>query len=54
MFFVGYQALNKRIKADRFTLPKIEEVIGDMAGSKIFSKPDIFSGYWQISLAKSV
>lgn len=43
--FVKYQALNKRMKADKFLLLKIEEVIDDMARSKVFSKLDIFAGY---------
>lgn len=49
--FLGYRALKKKMKADKFRLPKIEEVIDDMAGTKAFSKLDMFFGYWQIMLA---
>lgn len=53
-FCVDYRALNERMKAYKFPLPKIEKVIDDMAGSKIFSKLDMLAGYWQIKLAENV
>lgn len=53
-FWVYFQTLNERMKADKFPLRKIEEIVDDMVGSKIFSKLDIFAGYWQIELAESV
>lgn len=33
-FYVDYRALNKRTKAEKFPLSKMEEVIDEMAGSK--------------------
>lgn len=54
IFCVDYQALNKRIKADMFSLPTIEEVINDMTGSIIFSKLDMLTSYWLIRLGKNV
>lgn len=53
-FCVDYWTLSKRIKADKFPLPKIEEVLDDMAGSKIFSKLVMFVGYLKIRLTESV
>lgn len=44
-FCEAYQQLNKRMKAENFPLPKIEEVIDDMTGSTTLSKLDMFSGY---------
>lgn len=39
---LNYQALNKEIKIDKFSLEKIEEVPHEMADLKIFSRLDIF------------
>lgn len=35
-FCVEYRALNKPIKEDKFPVPKVEEVIYNMAGAKAF------------------
>lgn len=51
---MDYWALNRRMKADKFPLPKIEKVLEELAGSKIFSKVDMFAGYRQIKLAVGV
>lgn len=42
------------MKADKFPLPKINKEIDDMAGSKIFINSEMFAGYWEIKLAKTV
>lgn len=47
-FCVDYRALIKRMKANKYSLTKIKEVIDNMVGSKFFSMLDIFAGYWQI------
>lgn len=44
-FFVDYRALNKRMKAEKFILPKTEEVVDDKDGLKVFSKLDMFASY---------
>lgn len=47
-FCVDYRVLNRRITADRFTLPKIQEIFGGV----FFMTLDLFFGYWQIRLSK--
>lgn len=53
-FCVDYRALNKRMKADRFPSPKIEEFLDDLKGCNVFSKLGIFAGYWKVILADHV
>ena len=40
------------MKADRWPLPKIEEIFDDLEGSAYFTSLDLFSGYWQIQMAQ--
>lgn len=53
-FCVNYWALNKRIKAGKFTLPDIENLIDNMAESRVFNKLDMFAGYWKFKQTESV
>lgn len=53
-FCVDYRTLNKPMKFDRFSQPKVGEGIDDMAESGVFSKLDVLAGYWQIKLSESV
>ena len=36
---------------DRFPLPKIEQCLDTLFGSRYFSTLDLASGYWQIEIA---
>lgn len=47
-FCADYQALNERIKAGKFPLSKIEELIHDMGCSKSVRKLDVFGGYCKL------
>lgn len=49
---VGFWALNKRMKVEKFPIPNVEEVIESLADANVFSKLDMFAGYWQIQLAE--
>ena len=49
-FCVDYRTLNQKMKADRWPLPKIEEIFDDLKGSTHFTTLDLFSGYWQVRL----
>lgn len=49
-FFVDYRSLNRVMKADRWPLPKIEELFDDLQGSAVFTALDLFSGYWQVKM----
>ncbi|KAL1132796.1 hypothetical protein AAG570_010748 [Ranatra chinensis] len=47
---VDYRELNKRTKSEKYPLPRLEEMIDRMAGSRIFSVIDLKSGYHQIEM----
>ena len=51
-FCVEYRTINQRIKADRWTLPKMEEILDDLEGSAFFTSLDLFSGCWQIRMSQ--
>ena len=42
--------LNKAIRREHFTLPTREDLMGEFAEAKFFSKLDATSGYWQVKL----
>lgn len=50
-FCVDYRLLNKVMKADKWPLPKMEEIFDDLEGNKVFTTLDLFSGYWQVRMA---
>ena len=44
--------LNTHVIPERFPLPRIRDLLTNMAGSKVFSKVDLKKGYFQIPLHK--
>ena len=44
----GLQRINKATQKDHFPLPFIDQVLDTLAGKKLFSFLDSFSGYNQI------
>ena len=47
---VDYRQLNKRTIKDSYALPRIEEILGTLSGSKYFTVLDMKSGYHQIEV----
>ena len=47
---VDYRKANELVKADGFPLPRIQDCLDAVAGSKWFSPFDLTSGYYQIGL----
>ena len=49
-FCIDFRKLNARTIKDAYSLPRIDETIDSLAGSKYFSKLDLRSGYWQVEI----
>lgn len=47
---VDYRLVNKKLIADKYPLPRIEEVLDGLGRAKFFSVLDLFSGFHQIPL----
>ena len=45
---VDYRELNKRTVKDAYPLPRPDEVQDQLAGSRVFTTPDLQCGYWQL------
>lgn len=50
---VDFRSLNKKVLADKFPLPRIEDILDQMGRAKYFSTLDLMSGFHQIPLEKS-
>ena len=51
---VDFRRLNARMLKEEWPLPNIEEILGDLGGSSVFTTLDLFSGYWQIPLDEDI
>ncbi|KAL7824891.1 hypothetical protein SRHO_G00343510 [Serrasalmus rhombeus] len=50
---VDYRTLNKRTIPDQYTVPKIEDALTCLNGSKWFSVLDLRSGYYQVPMSEA-
>ena len=50
---VDFRKINAVSKKDAFPMPRVDEVLDSLAGSRIFSTLDCASGYYQIPLKKT-
>jgi transposase InsO family protein len=48
---VDFRKLNTQTEADAYPLPRVEELLEDMAGHEVYSSLDLYSGYHQIPMA---
>ena len=49
-FSIGYRKLNQRTEKDAYLIPRIDDTLPSLAGSKYFSTLHLKSGYWQVDL----
>ena len=47
---VDLKKLNEAVKRERYVLPSLDDIAPSLQGSKVFSKLDAASGFWQIPL----
>ena len=49
-FCIDFRKVNSVTKKDAYPLPRIEETLNALGGSKYFTTLDLQSGYWQVPL----
>jgi hypothetical protein len=52
-FYIDYQKVNTITRRDAYPLPRIDDTLDTLAGSKWFSTLDTVSRYWQVELEES-
>ena len=50
-FCVDYRKMNEVTRKDAYPLPRVDDTLDTLVGSKYFSTFDLASGYWQVEVA---
>ena len=45
------RSLNENVMKEKFPLPKVDEILAQLAGARVFSKLNTNMGFWQIPLS---
>ena len=51
-FCIDYRKVNSVTWKDAYPLPRIDDTLDTLAGSKLFSTLDLITGYWQVEIAE--
>ena len=51
-FCVDYRKVNELTKKDVYPLPRVDDNLENLSGSRWFSTLDLLSGYWQVEVAE--
>ena len=51
-FCVDFRKVNSITKKDAYPLPRVDDTLDTLGGSKIFSTLDLASSYWQVEVAE--
>ena len=49
-FVIDYRRLNSVTRKDSYPLPRIDDALDALNGTKFFSSMDLMSGYWQVEM----
>ncbi|KAL5473550.1 hypothetical protein EMCRGX_G028043 [Ephydatia muelleri] len=51
-FCVDYRKVNSVTRKDAYPLPRVDDTLDTLAGSRLFTTLDLASGYWQVEVAE--